>query len=117
MGSELLQSWNTCHGAFYQVKDSDLQWNMSEQALVSYSLADVSGVPVLLAEATPEGIKVKFEAADGTLSEQTYDLVLQAVGRTPNGKKIDADKAGTVTKILVENGQPVEFGQPLFIIE
>ncbi|MEJ5897158.1 dihydrolipoyl dehydrogenase [Aquabacterium sp. G14] len=46
------------------------------------------------AEATPEGIKVKFEAADGTLSEQTYDLVLQAVGRTPNGKKIDADKAG-----------------------
>ena len=46
------------------------------------------------AEATPEGIKVKFEGPDGTLSEQTYDLVLQAVGRTPNGKKIDADKAG-----------------------
>ncbi|MFZ4551705.1 MAG: dihydrolipoyl dehydrogenase [Aquabacterium sp.] len=46
------------------------------------------------AEATPEGIKVKFEAADGTVSEQTYDLVLQAVGRTPNGKKLDADKAG-----------------------
>ncbi|OYT88247.1 MAG: dihydrolipoyl dehydrogenase [Burkholderiales bacterium PBB6] len=46
------------------------------------------------AEATPDGIKVKFEAADGTTSEQTYDLVLQAVGRTPNGKKISADKAG-----------------------
>jgi dihydrolipoamide dehydrogenase len=46
------------------------------------------------AEATPEGIKVKFEGADGTLSEQTYDLVLQAVGRTPNGKKVDAHKAG-----------------------
>ncbi|MEK8045916.1 dihydrolipoyl dehydrogenase [Ideonella margarita] len=46
------------------------------------------------AEATPDGIKVKFEAADGTISEQTYDLVLQAVGRTPNGKKISADKAG-----------------------
>jgi dihydrolipoamide dehydrogenase len=50
------------------------------------------------AEATPEGIKVKFEGADGTggvkVTEQTYDLVLQAVGRTPNGKKIDADKAG-----------------------
>jgi acetyl-CoA carboxylase biotin carboxyl carrier protein len=30
--------------------------------------------------------------------------------------EIDADVAGTVTKILVENGQPVEFGQPLFII-
>jgi len=31
--------------------------------------------------------------------------------------EIDSDKAGTITKILVENGQPVEFGQPLFIIE
>jgi acetyl-CoA carboxylase biotin carboxyl carrier protein len=31
--------------------------------------------------------------------------------------EIDADLSGTVTKILVENGQPVEFGQPLFVIE
>ncbi|MBW7834236.1 MAG: dihydrolipoyl dehydrogenase, partial [Simplicispira suum] len=49
------------------------------------------------AEATPEGIKVTFAAAEegGTTPEpQTYDLVLQAVGRTPNGKKIAADKAG-----------------------
>ncbi|MDY0961448.1 MULTISPECIES: acetyl-CoA carboxylase biotin carboxyl carrier protein [Massilia] len=30
--------------------------------------------------------------------------------------EIDADVSGTVTKILVENGQPVEFGQPLFVI-
>ncbi|MCA0440287.1 MAG: dihydrolipoyl dehydrogenase [Proteobacteria bacterium] len=49
------------------------------------------------AEATPEGIKVTFAPAkDGvTVPEpQTYDLVLQAVGRSPNGKKIAADKAG-----------------------
>ncbi len=46
------------------------------------------------AQATPEGIKVQFEGLDGTQSEGTYDLVLQAVGRTPNGKKIGADKAG-----------------------
>lgn len=31
--------------------------------------------------------------------------------------EIEADKAGTITKILVDNGQPVEFGQPLFVIE
>jgi acetyl-CoA carboxylase biotin carboxyl carrier protein len=31
--------------------------------------------------------------------------------------EIEADKSGTVTKILCANGQPVEFGQPLFIIE
>ena len=31
--------------------------------------------------------------------------------------EIEADHAGTVTRVLVENGQAVEFGQPLFIIE
>lgn len=31
--------------------------------------------------------------------------------------EIEADKSGTITKLLCENGQPVEFGQPLFIIE
>lgn len=31
--------------------------------------------------------------------------------------EIEADQAGTVTAVLVENGQPVEFGQPLFVIE
>jgi acetyl-CoA carboxylase biotin carboxyl carrier protein len=31
--------------------------------------------------------------------------------------EIEADQAGTITKVLVQNGQPVEFGQPLFIIE
>ncbi|WP_211444824.1 acetyl-CoA carboxylase biotin carboxyl carrier protein [Collimonas humicola] len=30
--------------------------------------------------------------------------------------EIEADASGVVKKILVENGQPVEFGQPLFII-
>ena len=49
------------------------------------------------AKATPEGIEVTFAPAEegGTApAPQTYDLVLQAVGRTPNGKKIAADKAG-----------------------
>ena len=31
--------------------------------------------------------------------------------------EIDADKSGTVTQILVDNGRPVEYGQPLFVIE
>jgi len=30
---------------------------------------------------------------------------------------IESDKAGTVKAILKENGQPVEFGEPLFVIE
>jgi acetyl-CoA carboxylase biotin carboxyl carrier protein len=31
--------------------------------------------------------------------------------------QIESDKAGSVTAILTKNGEPVEFGQPLFIIE
>ena len=31
--------------------------------------------------------------------------------------EIEAEKSGTVTKIMGENGQAVEFGQPLFVIE
>ncbi len=31
--------------------------------------------------------------------------------------EIESDKSGTITKVLCENGQAVEFGQPLFIIE
>jgi len=31
--------------------------------------------------------------------------------------EIEADKSGTITRILCENGQAVEYGQPLFMIE
>jgi dihydrolipoamide dehydrogenase len=48
------------------------------------------------AEATKDGIRVMFEGLDGAKSEGLYDLVLQAVGRTPNGKKIGAEKAGVI---------------------
>ena len=50
------------------------------------------------ARALPEGIEVTFasavEGGAAPPAPQVYDLVLQAVGRTPNGKKIAADKAG-----------------------
>ncbi|MGE0311389.1 MAG: dihydrolipoyl dehydrogenase [Lautropia sp.] len=46
------------------------------------------------AEAGKQGIKVWFEGRQAPAEPQTYDLVLCAVGRTPNGAKLDADKAG-----------------------
>ncbi len=50
------------------------------------------------AKAKKDGIYVTFEGEGAPKEPQRYDLVLQAVGRTPNGKKIAADKAGvTVT--------------------
>jgi dihydrolipoamide dehydrogenase len=48
------------------------------------------------AEATSDGILVRFEGEQAPKEPQVYDLVLQAVGRTPNGKKIGADKAGVI---------------------
>src|SRR5882724_11169241 len=45
-------------------------------------------------EAGTKGLKVSFDGKDA----QTYDLILVSVGRTPNGKKVGAEKAGvTVT--------------------
>jgi len=46
------------------------------------------------AEATKEGILVRFEGEQAPKEPQLYDLVLQAVGRSPNGRKIGAEKAG-----------------------
>ncbi|MFD0667279.1 dihydrolipoyl dehydrogenase [Ramlibacter sp. MAHUQ-53] len=46
------------------------------------------------AEATQDGILVRFEGENAPKEPQLYDLVLQAVGRTPNGRKIGAEKAG-----------------------
>ncbi|AJE99544.1 dihydrolipoyl dehydrogenase [Pandoraea apista] len=46
------------------------------------------------AEAKPDGIYVKFEGEAAPAEPQRYDLVLVAVGRSPNGKKIGAENAG-----------------------
>ena len=48
------------------------------------------------AVAKKDGIYVSFEGASAPKEPQRYDLVLQAVGRTPNGKKIGVDKAGVL---------------------
>jgi dihydrolipoamide dehydrogenase len=61
------------------------------------------------AEAKKDGIWVKFEGEKAPAEAQCYDLVLVAVGRSPNGKKIAADKAGVAVTdrgfIEVDNQQ------------
>jgi len=47
-------------------------------------------------EAKPEGVLVRFEGEQAPAEPQLYDMVLVSVGRSPNGKKIAADKAGVV---------------------
>ncbi|HUP09635.1 MAG TPA: dihydrolipoyl dehydrogenase [Caldimonas sp.] len=46
------------------------------------------------AEAKADGIHVRFEGDGAPPETQRYDLVLQAVGRSPNGRRIGAEKAG-----------------------
>ena len=57
----------------------------------------------------PQFIEIGVEVKQG----QTL-LVIEAM-KTMN--QIPAPRSGTVTQILIEDGQPVEFGEPLVIIE
>ena len=59
------------------------------------------------------GTKVFVEVGQSVMTGDTL-CIIEAMKIL---NQIEADKSGTVTKILVENGEPVEYGQPLFIIE
>ena len=61
--------------------------------------------------ATP-GAKSFVDIGD-TVQEGTTLCIVEAMKLM---NEIEADKAGVVKAILTENGQPVEFGQPLFVI-
>jgi len=62
----------------------------------------------------PEPGAASFVAVGDAVTEGQTLLIVEAM-KTMN--QIPAPKAGTVKRILVENGAPVEFGAPLMIIE
>ena len=62
--------------------------------------------------ATP-GAKPFVEVGDSVQEGQAL-CIIEAMKLM---NEIEADKTGIVKAILTENGQPVEFGQPLFVIE
>ena len=47
-------------------------------------------------QATPAGIRVSFDGENAPAEPQLYDMVLVAVGRSPNGKAIEAQNAGVM---------------------
>ncbi|MEI6067803.1 MAG: acetyl-CoA carboxylase biotin carboxyl carrier protein [Methylococcaceae bacterium] len=59
------------------------------------------------------GTKVFVEVGQAVLAGDTL-CIIEAMKIL---NQIEADKSGTITQILVENAEPVEYGQPLFIIE
>jgi acetyl-CoA carboxylase biotin carboxyl carrier protein len=59
------------------------------------------------------GAKAFVEVGDSVKEGETV-CIIEAMKIL---NEIEADKSGTISKILCENGQAVEYGQPLFIIE
>ncbi len=59
------------------------------------------------------GAKAFVEVGDAIKAGETI-CIIEAMKIL---NEIEADKTGTVTKILCDNGQAVEYGQPLFVIE
>ena len=91
----------------------------------------VAAAPAVAPEAAPTGHIVKspmvgtfyrasapgapaFVDIDSTVKEGDTLCIIEAMKLL---NEIDADASGTIRQILVENGQAVEYGQPLFIIE
>jgi len=55
-----------------------------------------------------------FVSVGSTVKEGETVCIIEAMKLL---NEIEADKSGTIKAVLVENGQPVEYGQPLFVIE
>ena len=99
--------------------------------LAAAPLAAAAAAAVAEAPAAPVGHTVKspmvgtfygaaspgakpFVTVGSTIKEGEPICIIEAM-KIMN--EIEADKSGTVKRILCENGQAVEFGQPLFVIE
>ncbi|MFM7067379.1 MAG: dihydrolipoyl dehydrogenase [Gammaproteobacteria bacterium] len=72
--------------------DRDLVRPLEKRLKARYE-ALLTGTKVVSIEALPEGLRVVFEGK-GAPEPQVYDQVLVAVGRVPNGKRLDAAAAG-----------------------
>jgi acetyl-CoA carboxylase biotin carboxyl carrier protein len=62
----------------------------------------------------PEPDADPFVEVGSTVSEGQTVMIVEAM-KTMN--HIPSPRAGTITQILVEDGQPVEYGEPLVVIE
>ena len=116
------------------VKSSGVPMMMQQPAMAMMPVPTVAGTPAVVEEvvaAPPAGHAVKspmvgtfyrssspgsnpFVEIGSVVKEGETICIIEAMKIL---NEIEADKSGTVTRILSENGQAVEYGQPLFIIE
>ena len=137
---ELLEESNVAEIEIHEGEESVRISRMPAQAVVQAAPAVAMAAPVAAAApqetaavepATPEGHAVTspmvgtfYEAASPGAKPFVQVGQKVSVGDTlciieamKMLNQIEADKAGTVAAKLVENGQPVEFGQSLFVID
>ncbi|MEO8346024.1 MAG: acetyl-CoA carboxylase biotin carboxyl carrier protein [Betaproteobacteria bacterium] len=103
----------------------------SSHAATALAPAAAGGAAIDLVPAEPEGHRVKspmvgtfyrsatpgskpFVEIGDTVAEGDTLCIIEAMKLM---NEIESDKAGVIRAILTENGQPVEFGQPLFLFE
>lgn len=107
-----------------------MQPQSGPQTLTAAAMPQAGSAPVAAVPAEPEGHIVKspmvgtfyrssapgspaFVEVGSSIKEGETLCIIEAMKLL---NEIDSDVSGVVTKILVENGQPVEYGQPLFVI-
>ena len=84
----------------------------AEPAAASGHVVKSPMVGTFYAASSPEA--KPFVQVGSTVKEGETICIIEAMKIL---NEIEADKSGTVAKIMVDNGQAVEYGQPLFIIE
>ena len=122
---------NTSHAAQNQVVMMPSAAVAAPAAAPAVTAASIAAAPAAAPEAAPTGHIVKspmvgtfyrasapgapaFVDIGSAVKEGDTLCIIEAMKLL---NEIDADASGTIRQILVENGQAVEYGQPLFIIE
>jgi hypothetical protein len=77
---ETVRAWNRCHGAFYQVREDDLRWNLEQQDFVVYEAGELAGTSVIVGTATAKGV------ATGILEKAIWFALY---GEIPVGREAD----------------------------
>jgi len=86
----------------------------TEQAADDQTLATITSPIVGIFHRAPSPESPPFVEVGGTVRKGQVLCIVEAMKLM---NEIESDTHGTVSKILVENGHPVEYGEPLFLIE
>jgi len=85
-----------------------------EQAVDNQGLVSISSPIVGIFHRAPSPESPPFVEVGSTVRKGQVLCIVEAMKLM---NEIESDTHGTVSKILVENGHPVEYGEPLFLIE